>query len=179
MLLFVIAWLCLALTARLAGASDSYRLAELAFAQFALFQWEIPVMDPFIARQLSIEARRRPGRRPVSQIGSVLVHNGKIIGHGHNRRVQQGKVHPCTARSDALEKCRAPAGIGVCRVQCCNPTLSAVCKMCSGGHSALRQFVKVIVGENQTFRVKGAIAGRTRGRSTRYLQDAECIQLDA
>ncbi|MFN3581809.1 MAG: nucleoside deaminase, partial [Pseudomonas sp.] len=80
-------------------------------------------------------------------IGSVLVHDGKIIGRGHNRRVQHGSaiLH---GEMDALENAgRLPASVYANSVL--YTTLSP-CPMCSGA-ILLYGIPKVVVGENQTF----------------------------
>tara|TARA_R110002073_G_scaffold326905_2_gene507187 strand:+ start:20091 stop:20522 length:432 start_codon:yes stop_codon:yes gene_type:complete len=105
-------------------------------------------------------------------IGSVLVHNGKIIGHGHNRRVQQGSaiLH---GEMDALENAgRLPASVYAESVL--YTTLSP-CAMCSGA-ILLYGIRKVIVGENQTFMGEEQLL-RERGVEVQVLQDAECLQL--
>jgi len=105
-------------------------------------------------------------------IGSVLVHNGEIIGRGHNRRIQQGSaiLH---GEMDALENAgRLPANIY--RESVLYTTLSP-CAMCSGA-ILLYGIPRVIAGENETFRgeedwLKG------HGVVINVLQDARCIQL--
>ncbi len=80
-------------------------------------------------------------------IGSVLVHAGRILGRGHNRRVQQGSaiLH---GEMDALERAgRQPAS--VYRASVLYTTLSP-CAMCSGA-ILLYGIPHVIVGENRTF----------------------------
>src|SRR5690554_5524337 len=80
-------------------------------------------------------------------IGSVLVHNGKIIGRGHNRRVQNGSVI-LHGEMDALENAgRQPAK--VYQESVIYTTLSP-CPMCSGT-ILLYGIPKVIIGENRTF----------------------------
>src|SRR5206468_12065385 len=80
-------------------------------------------------------------------IGSALVHNGVIIGRGHNRRVQQGSV-VLHGEMDALENAgRQPAR--VYRQSVLYTTLSP-CAMCSGA-ILLYGIPRVIVGENETF----------------------------
>src|SRR5918995_1245852 len=91
------------------------------------------------------EAGAREGGIP---IGSVLVHEGRIIGRGHNRRVQRGSaiLH---GEMDALENAgRQPAR--VYRESELYTTLSP-CAMCSGA-ILLYGITKVIIGENETFR---------------------------
>lgn len=80
-------------------------------------------------------------------IGSVLVHHGKIIGRGHNRRVQKDSVI-LHGEMDALENAgRQPAS--VYRESVLYTTLSP-CPMCSGT-ILLYGIPKVIIGENKTF----------------------------
>jgi cytosine/creatinine deaminase len=80
-------------------------------------------------------------------IGSVVVHNGKIIGRGHNRRVQKGSVI-LHGEMDALEN----AGRQKAKVYCESTlyTTLSPCPMCSGT-IVLYGIPKVIIGENQTF----------------------------
>lgn len=80
-------------------------------------------------------------------IGSVLVHKGKVIGRGHNKRVQEGSVI-LHGEMDALENAgRQPAS--VYRESVLYTTLSP-CPMCSGT-ILLYGIPKVIIGENKTF----------------------------
>lgn len=127
-------------------------------------------MDPFMRATID-EARAGQAEGGIP-IGSVLVHNGKIIGQGHNRRVQQGSaiLH---GEMDALENAgRLPASVYAESVL--YTTLSP-CAMCSGG-ILLYGIRKVIVGENQTFMGEEQLL-RERGVEVQVLQDAECIQL--
>lgn len=105
-------------------------------------------------------------------IGSVLVHNGKIIGRGHNRRVQKGSaiLH---GEMDALENAgRHPAN--VYRESTIYTTLSP-CSMCSGA-ILLYGIPKVIVGENSTFMGDEELL-RSRGVEVMVLNDATCQEL--
>ncbi len=80
-------------------------------------------------------------------IGSVLVHNGKIIGRGHNQRVQKGSaiLH---GEMDALENAgRLPAST---YRECTIYTTLSPCSMCSGT-MLLYGIPKVVIGENKTF----------------------------
>jgi cytosine deaminase len=105
-------------------------------------------------------------------IGSVLVHNGKIIGRGHNRRVQQGST-VLHGEMDALENAgRQPAS--VYRESILFTTLSP-CPMCSGA-ILLYGIPQVIVGENQTFMGEEALL-RERGVKVDVLQSAACVQM--
>jgi cytosine deaminase len=105
-------------------------------------------------------------------IGSVIVHNGAIIGRGHNRRVQQGSaiLH---GEMDALENAgRQPAQ--VYRESVLYTTLSP-CPMCSGAIN-LYGIPTVVIGENRTFMGEEEWL-RSRGVQVEVLQDQQCIQL--
>jgi cytosine deaminase len=105
-------------------------------------------------------------------IGSVLVHNSKIIGRGHNRRVQQGSpiLH---GEMDALENAgRLPAS--VYKESVLYTTLSP-CPMCTGA-ILLYGIPKVVVGENQTFMGDEDLL-RARGVTVDVIQDPTCIEM--
>jgi cytosine/creatinine deaminase len=105
-------------------------------------------------------------------IGSVLVHDGKILGAGHNRRVQKGSaiLH---GEMDALENAgRLPAK--VYKESVLYTTLSP-CPMCSGA-ILLYGIPKVIIGENKTFMGEEELL-KSRGTKIEVLQDDECINL--
>jgi creatinine deaminase len=105
-------------------------------------------------------------------IGSVLVHDGRIIGRGRNRRVQRGSaiLH---GEMDALENAgRHPAS--VYRAAVLYTTLSP-CSMCTGA-VLLYGIPKVIVGENMTFRGEEELL-RSRGVLIEVLQDPACVRL--
>ncbi len=105
-------------------------------------------------------------------IGSVLVHDGRIIGRGHNRRVQKGSaiLH---GEMDALENAgRQPAS--VYRASTIYTTLSP-CSMCSGT-ILLYGIPKVVIGENRTFMGEEALL-RSRGVEITVLDDAACKEL--
>lgn len=105
-------------------------------------------------------------------IGSVLVHDGKIIGRGHNRRVQTGSptLH---GEMDALENAgRQPAS--VYRQSVIYTTLSP-CSMCTGA-ILLYGIPKVVIGENQSFMGEEELL-RTRGVELDMVDSDECKQL--
>src|SRR5689334_22291524 len=107
-------------------------------------------------------------------IGSVLVHQGRILGRGHNRRVQRGSaiLH---GEMDALENAgRQPAR--VYRESVIYTTLSP-CAMCSGT-ILLYGIPRVIVGENRTFLGEEDLL-RSRGVKVEVLDDARCQALMA
>ena len=97
--------------------------------------------------QAAIDEARKGLEEGGIPIGSVLVHDGKIIGRGHNRRVQNGSaiLH---GEMDALENAgRQPAS--VYQHSTLYTTLSP-CAMCSGA-ILLYGIKRVVIGENQTF----------------------------
>ena len=126
--------------------------------------------DPFL--QAAIDEARAGLAEGGIPIGSVLVHGGKIIGRGHNRRIQRGSptLH---AEMDALENAgRLPAG--VYRESIIYTTLSP-CSMCSGA-ILLYGIPRVIVGENVTFMGEEDLL-RARGVTAEVLQDESCVEL--
>lgn len=105
-------------------------------------------------------------------IGSVIVHGGRILGRGHNRRVQRGSA-VLHGEMDALENAgRQPAS--VYRDAILYTTLSP-CAMCSGA-MLLYGIRAVIVGENRTFMGEEDLL-RSRGVRVTVLQDPECIRM--
>ncbi|HYL20676.1 MAG TPA: nucleoside deaminase [Gemmatimonadales bacterium] len=105
-------------------------------------------------------------------IGSVLEHGGRIIGRGHNRRVQRGSV-VLHGEMDALENAgRQPAT--VYREATLYTTLSP-CAMCSGA-ILLYGIPRVVIGENRTFVGEEELL-RSRGVELAVMQDQRCIRL--
>jgi len=105
-------------------------------------------------------------------IGSVLVHDGRILGRGHNRRVQQ-KSPTLHGEMDALERAgRQPAA--VYRSSILYTTLSP-CAMCSGA-ILLYGIPAIVIGENRTFRGEEDLL-LARGVSLTVLQDRSCIEM--
>ena len=128
------------------------------------------IADQFM--QAAIEEARDGEREGGIPIGSVLVHRGRIIGRGHNRRVQRGSA-VLHGEMDALEQAgRLPAA--VYRESVLYTTLSP-CPMCSGA-ILLYGIPKVVIGENQTFVGEEDLL-RSRGVALDVLQDATCIQM--
>jgi creatinine deaminase len=107
-------------------------------------------------------------------IGSVLVHNGRILGRGHNRRVQRGSV-VLHGEMDALES----AGRRSARVyrQCTLYTTLSPCAMCSGA-ILLYGIPRIVVGENRTFLGEEDLL-RARGVAIEVVQDVRCQELMA
>ena len=105
-------------------------------------------------------------------IGSVIAYQGRIIGRGHNRRVQQGSVI-LHGEMDAFENAgRQPASV---YRQCVLYTTLSPCPMCSGA-ILLYGIPKVIIGENRTFMGEEDLL-RQRGLQVDVLQDETCIEL--
>lgn len=105
-------------------------------------------------------------------IGAVLVQGGKILGRGHNRRVQRGSaiLH---GEMDALENAgRLPAA--VYRESVLYTTLSP-CPMCSGA-ILLYGIPRVVIGENSSYLGEEELL-RSRGVQVDVLQNEECIRL--
>lgn len=127
-------------------------------------------MDDFMLAAIEeAEAGLAEGGIP---IGAVIVHQGNIIGRGHNRRVQQGSaiLH---GEMDALERAgRQPAS--VYRESVLYTTLSP-CPMCSGA-ILLYGIPKVVIGENRTYMGEEELL-RSRGVQVEVLQDSRCIAL--
>ena len=130
----------------------------------------MPDVDAFL--KAAIEEAQQGLAEGGIPIGSVLVHNGKIIGRGHNRRVQQGSaiLH---GEMDALENAgRLPAS--VYKESVLYTTLSP-CPMCTGA-ILLYGIPKVVVGENQTFMGDENLL-RARGVTVDVIQDTTCIEM--
>ena len=105
-------------------------------------------------------------------IGAVLVHNGRIIGRGHNRRVQKGSVI-LHGETDAMENA-GRQGADVYR-DCVMYTTLSPCMMCTGT-MLLYGIPRVVIGENKTFLGAEDLL-RQKGVTVEVLQDAECIAM--
>lgn len=129
-------------------------------------------MDEFM--QAAIDEARQGLEEGGVPIGSVLVHEGRIIGRGHNRRQQRGSV-VLHGEMDALENAgRLPAA--VYRQAVLYTTLSP-CPMCSGA-ILLYGIPRVVVGENRTFLGDEAHL-RERGVELEVLDSEACRELMA
>lgn len=127
-------------------------------------------MDGYLEAALD-EARagRSEGGIP---IGSVLVHRGRVIGRGRNRRVQRGSA-VLHAEMDAIENAgRQPASV---YRECVIYTTLSPCAMCSGA-ILLYGIPRVVVGENRSFVGEEALL-RSRGVQVEVVQDPGCIAL--
>jgi creatinine deaminase len=127
-------------------------------------------MDPFLIA--AIEEAERGLAEGGIPIGSVLVHCGRIIGRGHNRRVQQGSA-VLHGEMDALERAgRQPASV---YRECVIYTTLSPCAMCSGA-ILLYGIPRVVVGENRTFMGEEDLL-RTRGVVVEVVQDGRCTAM--
>ena len=127
-------------------------------------------MDEFM--QAAIEEAKQGLAEGGIPIGSVLVIDGKIVGRGHNRRVQKGSaiLH---AEMDCLENAGRLTAKDYQRAILYS-TLSP-CDMCSGT-ALLYKIPKIVIGENQTFQGPEDYV-RSRGVELVIVNNAECIQL--
>jgi len=126
--------------------------------------------DPFL--QAAIDEARQGLAEGGIPIGSVIVHGDKIIGRGHNRRVQKGSsiLH---GEMDALENAGRQSA-SIYRESVLYTTLSP-CSMCSGA-ILLYGIPRVIIGENKTFMDEEELL-RSRGVAIEVVQSNECIRL--
>lgn len=121
-----------------------------------------------VAYEEALQGQREGG----IPIGSALVIDGKVVGRGHNRRVQKGSaiLH---AEMDCLENAGRLTAADYARATLYS-TLSP-CDMCSGA-SLLYQIPRIIVGEHQTFQGPEDYV-RSRGVELVILDDPDCITL--
>jgi creatinine deaminase len=126
--------------------------------------------DPFL--QAAIDEARQGMQEGGIPIGSVVVHRDKIIGRGHNRRVQEGSaiLH---GEMDALENAGRQSA-AVYR-ECVLYTTLSPCSMCTGA-ILLYGIPRVIIGENRTFMGEEELL-RSRGVAIEVVQSEECIQM--
>ncbi|HCN90256.1 MAG TPA: tRNA-specific adenosine deaminase [Oxalobacteraceae bacterium] len=129
-------------------------------------------MDNFLAA--AIEEARKGLAEGGIPIGSVLVIDGKIVGRGHNRRVQRGStiLH---AEMDCFESAGRLKASDYRRA-CLYSTLSP-CDMCSGT-ALLYKIPKIVIGENRTFRGPEDYV-RSRGIEVEVVDNLECRELMA
>jgi creatinine deaminase len=127
-------------------------------------------MDSFM--RLAIKEARLGLTEGGIPIGSVLVHQGNILGRGHNRRVQQDST-VLHGEMDALEDAGRQSAT-IYRRSTLYTTLSP-CAMCSGA-ILLYGIPRVVIGENRTFTGEEGLL-RSRGVELTILQDEECIAM--
>ena len=127
-------------------------------------------MDEFL--QAALEEAKQGLAEGGIPIGSVLVSEGKILGRGHNQRVQAGSViHH--GEMNALEN----AGRLAARLyaRCTLYTTLSPCPMCSGA-ILLYKIPRVVIGENVTF-LGDEEHLRAAGVQVEVLQNEECIRM--
>lgn len=127
-------------------------------------------MDPFL--QAAIDEARQGMKEGGIPIGSVIVHDGRILGRGHNRRVQKGST-VLHGEMDAFENAGRQSA-QVYRESVLYTTLSP-CPMCSGA-ILLYGIPRIIVGENKTFMGDEELL-RSRGVNVDVVQDETCIAM--
>jgi creatinine deaminase len=129
-------------------------------------------MDAFLSA--AIEEAQRGLAEGGIPIGAVLVCDGKIIGRGHNRRVQSGSA-TLHGEMDALERAgRLSAAV---YRRCTMYTTLSPCSMCAGA-ILLYRIPRVVVGENRTFLGEEDLL-RSRGVQIEVVQEETCIQIMA
>ncbi len=127
-------------------------------------------MDEFM--RAAIEEAKQGLAEGGIPIGSVLVIDAKIVGRGHNCRVQRGSaiLH---AEMDCIENA-GRLKVGDYQRAVLYSTLSP-CDMCSGA-GLLYSIPKIVIGENKTFQGPENYV-RARGVELVILNDPECIKL--
>lgn len=129
-----------------------------------------------VPHQRYLEEAIKEARQGLAQggipIGAILVYQNRIIGRGHNQRVQKGSaiLH---GEMDAIEN----AGRQQAKVyeQSILYTTLSPCVMCSGA-ILLYKIPYVVIGENQTFMGDESLLS-SRGVKLEVLQNKECITM--
>lgn len=120
----------------------------------------------------AIEEARQGYKEGGIPIGAVLVHDNKIIGRGHNQRVQKSSaiLH---AEMDAIENAgRLPAKV---YQECSLYTTLSPCPMCSGT-IILYNIPNIFIGENKTFNGEEILLS-SKGINIEVVNNPECIKL--
>ncbi|HEX3744969.1 MAG TPA: nucleoside deaminase [Bryobacteraceae bacterium] len=126
--------------------------------------------DPFL--QAAIEQARKSAAEGGIPIGSVLAHQGRIIGRGHNCRVQSGSPIDHGEMNCLRNAGRLPAAV---YRECTIYSTLSPCPMCSGA-IVLYKIPRVVVGENRTF-LGAEEYMRAHGIQVEVVQDEDCIAL--
>ena len=127
-------------------------------------------MDDFLKAAISeAKAGLKEGGIP---IGSVIIHKNKILGRGHNKRVQKGSV-VLHGEMDALENAGRQSALVY--KECVLYTTLSPCPMCTGA-ILLYGIPKVIIGENRTYLGAEELL-KQNGVEVVVLNDIECIQM--
>ena len=127
-------------------------------------------MDPFL--QSAIEEAKTGLSEGGIPIGSVLVHEGKIIGRGHNQRVQRGSVIHHGEMNCLENAVRQSAEV---YRRCTLYTTLSPCPMCTGA-VLLYGIPRIVIGEKETF-LGAEDSLRAAGVEVEVRQDAECIRM--
>src|SRR5438552_710062 len=127
-------------------------------------------MDQFLAA--AIEEARKGLAAGGIPIGSVLICDGRIIGRGHNQRVQQGSVI-----HHAEMNCLENAGRQKASVyrRCTLYSTLSPCPMCSGA-ALLYKIPRIVIGETVTFKGSEEYL-RAQGMQLEVRQGASCMRL--
>jgi cytosine deaminase len=120
----------------------------------------------------AIEQARKSLREGGIPIGSVLVHDGRIIGRGHNCRVQTGSPIDHGEMNCLRNAGRLSAAV---YRECTMYSTLSPCPMCSGA-IVLYKIPRVVVGENKTFLGPEDYL-RSQGVTVEVIQDSECVEL--
>ncbi len=128
--------------------------------------------DPFLNAAIA-QARKSLSEGGIP-IGAVLVHEGRIIGQGHNCRVQTGSPIDHGEMNCLRNAGRLPARV---YQECTIYSTLSPCPMCSGA-IVLYKIPRVVVGENRTF-VGAEDYMRSNGIQVDVVQDDDCIELMA
>ena len=120
----------------------------------------------------AIEQARKSLSEGGIPIGSVLVHEGRIIGQGHNCRVQTGSPIDHGEMNCLRNAGRLPASV---YRECTIYSTLSPCPMCSGA-IVLYKIPRVVIGENRTF-LGAEDYLRSNGIQVEVIQDAECLAL--
>jgi|HubBroStandDraft_2_1064218.scaffolds.fasta_scaffold08333_2 creatinine deaminase len=126
--------------------------------------------DPFLAAAIA-QARKSLNEGGIP-IGAVLVHQGRIIGEGHNCRVQTGSPIDHGEMNCLRNAGRLPASV---YRECTMYTTLSPCPMCSGA-ILLYKIPRVVVGENRTF-MGAENTLRGEGVLVEVIQDEECVAI--
>ena len=139
------------------------------FADLSL-DYQNDAMDLYLQEAIT-EAKKGLGEGGIP-IGSVIIHDGKILGRGHNRRIQKGSV-VLHGEMDALEN----AGRQAASVynNCTLYTTLSPCPMCTGA-ILLYGIPKVVIGENKTFLGSEQLL-KENGVEVIVVNDPGCIQM--
>lgn len=126
--------------------------------------------DPFL--QAALDQARKSLSEGGIPIGSVLVHEGKIIGRGHNCRVQTGSPIDHGEMNCLRNAGRLPASV---YRNCTIYSTLSPCPMCSGA-IVLYKIPRVVIGENRTFRGAEDYM-KSQGIEIQVVQDGDCVAL--